>query len=1103
MDQPHPHQHPHESNEFVRVLAQFDEGLLAGAPSDVETSTIDERLRATLGEALDFLRVMETVWPRHAAAAGQTGNSSDVLTDASSGMLPRFIGRFGVSRVLGRGGVGIVYLARDSRLSRDVAIKVPRIEMVVTPKMRERFLREAQTAALLSHPNIIPTLEVGDEGDMCFIVYKYCPGPTLAKWLGDRGAPAPWPETVALMRRLAEAMAHAHERGVLHRDLKPSNVLLDRDDLLAPRITDFGLAKLIDAEQLTHTGDALGTPAYMSPEQTRGEKEHGPACDIWALGVILYEMLTGRRPFHGPVSLDVARAIQEDEPIPPRRLNAGIPLDLEKICLMCLAKDPQRRYRSAQDLADDLDRFQRGLPVRARKASWLEHAWKWARRRPASASLVALLVLVAIAATAGVWIYTGRLEDLVASGQREKDARKREEEAEQKSKALAVQVEAEEARSRRLRYVADVRGAKFAARDHDPALARGLLNQWPGNFAIDERGLEWFQLNRQLGPRQQKNLLAPLVQPGHKAQAQVEKAIRAFAMSPSGETTANSRDTVVDVYDVKTAKRIAVLVSDPTEERVHEALAFDPANRLLAAAYNRRFPDGSTHPEVTLWNWRSKKPIETLAFPDLAASTMDVVFHPDGKTLIVRAGGTLSVHSAERFPETLNKLDRDDVRKTTLSRDGSLLALANKSSKRIEVRDFPSLEVKRTVPWPEAGDCEHLCFSGDGRVLAYGTTLAVFVLELDRSTPQPVGDDWVRGRIASICLSNKGDWMHISTEPDNIAVFSTKSLRIVSHELTHVFSHQMLLDDDRLVLRTKQGGVELRCADWPDPTDSIDFKQGRLYALAFSPRGHYLAVAGQGLVIRIFNPHTLRKVRGLSCLSEVHSMAFSPDGATLVAGDIQGQIHRWDLATWQPLPPFEGHLSRVAGLRFTPDGAFLISMGWDKTCRLWRVATGEVEHVFEGPFDNFSGIALAPDASEFAWIGDDPTIRIWNLEKKEERTLPSVKKGRAIAYTPDGLHLVTSGADGTLRLLDRAGAVKRQVHSHADGVRSIAFSPNGKVLASAGLDRVVKLHDADSLSELMTLQGPLDELRSLAWSTKGDMLAATGHDGRIWIWRTR
>jgi serine/threonine-protein kinase len=316
--------------------------------------------------------------------------------------LPRVPG-YEAEAVLGRGGMGVVYKARDLRLNRRVALKMLLAGAWAGPQERERFLREAEAVAGLRHANVVQVYGAGDHEGRPYFTMEYVEGGSLAQTL--RGAPQPARQAAALVAALAEAVQVAHQGGIVHRDLKPANILLAADG--TPKIADFGLARHFDGgPALTLSGARVGTPSYMAPEQAIG-KAHaiGPAADIYALGAVLYEMLTGRPPFRGETAAETERQVIAEEPVPPARLNAKVPRDLDTICLKCLHKDPQRRYATAAALADDLRRFGRGEPIAARPAGLPERVGKWVRRRPGQAAALAVSLLLTVAVVAvSLWL---------------------------------------------------------------------------------------------------------------------------------------------------------------------------------------------------------------------------------------------------------------------------------------------------------------------------------------------------------------------------------------------------------------------------------------------------------------------------------------------------------------------------------------------------------------------------------------------------------------------------------------------------------------------------------------------------------------------------
>jgi eukaryotic-like serine/threonine-protein kinase len=303
---------------------------------------------------------------------------------------------------IGHGGMGVVYQARQKSLDRIVALKMLLGGQFAEPSARARFRSEAEIAAQLQHPNIVAIHEVGEHDHLPFFTMDYVEGRSLAEVAGDK--PLTPAAAAGYLSIIARAIAYAHERGVLHRDLKPSNILIDGSD--QPRITDFGLAKRLtgSSTSLTLSGEALGSPNFMPPEQAAGRhKEIGPASDVYGLGAVLYYLVSSRPPFVADNLTAAVRQVQDQEPVSPRMLNPGVPKDLETICLKCLQKEPSKRYATAGELADELDRFRRGEPIQARPVGPVGRSWRWCRRRPAlAAALAAVMVLAGVSTTAAV-----------------------------------------------------------------------------------------------------------------------------------------------------------------------------------------------------------------------------------------------------------------------------------------------------------------------------------------------------------------------------------------------------------------------------------------------------------------------------------------------------------------------------------------------------------------------------------------------------------------------------------------------------------------------------------------------------------------------------
>ena len=396
------------SRQIDAAIAEYLEAIERGARLDREeflARHVD--IAAELREFLVDYSALKQEAPHPVSGSGseQTadlnrGNRPAATNGAALDVL-RYFGDYELVEEIARGGMGVVYKARQVTLNRTVAVKMILAGQLASQAEVDRFYAEARAAATLDHPNIVPIFEVGQHQQQHYFSMGYVAGESLAQRLS--GGPLPPREAAELLLTVCRAVQYAHQHGIIHRDLKPANILLDQQG--RPRVTDFGLAKRQGGDvSLTASGQILGTPSYMPPEQAAGRVDAvGPSADVYALGAILYAAISGRPPFQAASSLETLRQVMQNEPLALRQLIPDVPRDLETIVLKCLEKSIPRRYASAEQLADELQRYLSGHPILARPVSRAEHAWRWCKRNPVVASLsavaAALLVGIAIVST--------------------------------------------------------------------------------------------------------------------------------------------------------------------------------------------------------------------------------------------------------------------------------------------------------------------------------------------------------------------------------------------------------------------------------------------------------------------------------------------------------------------------------------------------------------------------------------------------------------------------------------------------------------------------------------------------------------------------------
>ena len=666
-----------DDDEFLSSLTRYHE-LLSAVPSGARPGDLPalpgSASSSRLQRAKDCLRLLHSTWSdeRPESLPSQPREVPESLAAQEprgpNGERVR-VGRFEIVRELGRGAFGIVFLASDPVLGREVALKLPRPEAVFTPGFRRRFVREAQAAAAVSHPNLVSVYEAGEWGPACYIATEYCAGQTLAAWLFHRAEPVPPVIAATLVAGLARALDHVHNHGIIHRDLKPSNVILvpkagsdakaavpDNQLEFVPKITDFGLAKLLerDPHETCSTG-LLGTPAYMAPEQAEPRLgDVGRHTDVYALGVILYEMLAGRAPFTSTSDFETLKRVALDEPVPPRRLRRRLQRDLEAICLKCLEKQPSARYQTATALADDLERFLAGRTTKARPLGPLGRSLKAARRHRAVTALLATLVVLAVAGLAGHWSQAAHMRDVLGVNATMYNALVRDQ-------ASWI-------------YARDVSSATAAWTTGQLADADDLLARHRRKTGEkDAREFVWHYLWRRCHAER-------LTIDGHGT------PVLTVSCSRDGKLLASAgRDGVVHLSDAATGRELATFRGHVGDVNM---VCFSSDGRLLATAGDDR--------TVRLWNVAPPGPRAILR--GHTACVDSAAFSPDGKT-VASAGGEEVV----RLWDTATSRERlalhghnGHVKRLAFSPDGRLLATAARDG-TCQVWDLKTGRVSKEV----------------------------------------------------------------------------------------------------------------------------------------------------------------------------------------------------------------------------------------------------------------------------------------------------------------------------------------------------------------------------------------------------------------------
>jgi WD40 repeat protein/tRNA A-37 threonylcarbamoyl transferase component Bud32 len=983
-------------------------------------------------------------------------------------------GDYELLRQIAHGGMGVVYKARQIKLQRVVALKMIRSGHWASPEEVQRFYEEAEAAAQLDHPGIVPIYDFGEREGQHYYSMGYVEGGSLVDLLKE--GPLPSRRAAELTQRVAEAVAYAHQRGIIHRDLKPSNVLLDKDG--RPKVTDFGLAKRVEGtSHLTVTGQVLGTPNYMSPEQAAGKTEKvGPLADVYALGALLYCLVTARPPFQGVSALETLQQVLEREPVPPRDLNAGVDYDLETICLKCLQKEPGKRYPSATRLAEDLGRLLAGEPIQARRVGPAERLVRWCKRKPALAGAVISAVVLLLAVT-GISIWFG---------------------IESRKDKAAIEAALTELRLEK---------GLALCEGHDEAFGMIWLAHSLKNASADDEA--WRRMLR-LNLANWQSQLHPL---RHIFPLNSEALCAAF--SPDGKRfvtgQASSQGNSVCLWETDTGHRL--WRADNAHTDYLWALAFSPDGKTIISGANDR--------TVRFWEASTGQPARA------AFQTKDrvrgVAFCPDGERFLVAEVSGARLYDL-RTGEPRGGLVKANIVSATLSPDGTKILTANMDG---TARLWDTISGKQVgSDMPHERSVWAAAFSPDGNKIitaSWDRTARIW----DAHTGKPIGLPlWHGDKVQAVAFGPDG--FALSSGFDStIRLWDIATGQQQGSALHHQKTNRALAFDPnrKIVLRCDDRTAKL----WEVNTGSLERARlehpAAVKLATFSLDGQIvLTVSGTPTAkpatpIRGGQVHLWNAISGLPLSvefkpgSQVSAAAMSPDNKTLLTLEQDGTLQFWNVATGELLAHRPQDLSTkhpdgesfpVRRVLFSPDGMVAVSV-CDNEAQLWDTKTYKP---LGAPLLHdrlIYSAAFNPESTILVTGGSDRKAQLWDVTTGALRgpALPHSDAVKAVAFSPDGKHLVTGcGDDAAAAFLwdVTTGKLGGPTFRHQGEVNAVAFSPDGRFILTGSTDNTARLWDANSGRPLSPPLQHKGEVNQVAFSPDGRLAVTASSDWTARIW---